>query len=257
MLTDNDKRLCQVALAHVILRSAAAKEARLEEPVVSRQAIAEALCDHRRDFQASTETILYRDLEHLATLPITGSIQLNRHLEAVTDRALREGRLGPKQLSTWIQLHGWDLVVASCDWPTSEKHDRLKCGLDLFVILSRVHRLALELVDPMESGRLCRLVASCKLLLDALRIVLLEFSLKHTDLAGDASPRSLTNSITAADFSSSSSASKSERVAISEMLARLLEDFEHVPLARAFLLVLAEEALHVLSKTKKNIPPTI
>mmetsp|Transcript_3762 Transcript_3762/g.11638 ORF Transcript_3762/g.11638 Transcript_3762/m.11638 type:complete len:121 (+) Transcript_3762:497-859(+) len=81
-------------------------------------------------------------------------------------------------------------------------------------------RLALELVDAVRDRR-CRLVARCKPVLDALGAV-------------------------AATLATDQRQTRDDGLALAEMLARLVLDFEHAPLAHAHLVLLSERILPFL-----------
>lgn len=108
-LSEDEKRVCQIALATTILRSAAEAHQPSDDGAdsfsLSRHAVAEAICRWRESsnlpehlFHADSLSILREDkhcarredaftgeLEQLGTLPIIGSIQLKRYFHQVPD----------------------------------------------------------------------------------------------------------------------------------------------------------------------------
>lgn len=211
LLTQEEQALVQVGLAHAILRSV---EAPKDDEVLSPRAIAETMCQWRTSHSS------LRDLDLLTTLPIMASPVLKQRLFDVVQP------LSSEKLATWVKVRGWHALQTP----------QLDLCLDVFVLAARVHRapvlcglfslasrLALDLVDPPDNASLCRLTAQAKQVLDAFRIVLLDFVLSAT------------------------TRHRADDVALAEMLARLIHDFHHVPLAHAYLLVLAEQALSLLS----------
>lgn len=224
LLTQEEQALVQVGLAHAILRSVEAPKQ--DDGRLSPRAIAETMCLWRTSHSS------LRDLDLLTELPIMASPVLKQRLFDVVRP------LAPEKLATWIKVRGWDALQT----------ENLELCLDVFVLAARVHRapvlcglfslasrLALELVDPPDNASLCRMTANAKTVLDTFRIVLLDFVLSATRHRAD-------------DVRLVPASRYASQVALAEMLARLIHDFDHVPLAHTYLLVLAEQALSLLSK---------
>ena len=112
----------------------------------------------------------------------------------------------------------------------------IACGL--FGLASR---FALELVDPpADPANLCRLVARSKPVLDAFGTVVAQITLSLRRNCATASNTFLLTAAREHHYSQ-------DATALAEMLARLVLDFEHVPLAHAHLVLLSEQVLPFLT----------
>lgn len=263
-LTDDEKRLCKVALAHAILRSKTPSTLETSDAQIGEKLAA---------WRPLPKKDTLRELEAMAGLPLSESPALQARFVVVAQDARQE--VPPDAIATWIPVRGWHLLDHGTD-------DVFRNTMNSLEVLARIHpffgppvlcglhalasRLALDLVDRNDG--LIRLIARAKPLLDTFASVVTYMALSMTSKMP--SP-STTTRITATkkkkkkikkkktDHHSPDASSpvvvkkhpitarSDDALALAEMLARLVLDFEHVPLAHAHLVLLSEQVLPLLT----------
>mmetsp|Transcript_3276 Transcript_3276/g.4544 ORF Transcript_3276/g.4544 Transcript_3276/m.4544 type:complete len:295 (+) Transcript_3276:50-934(+) len=250
-LTDEEKRLCKVSLAHAILRCSDAasheeKDYTQNEPKQHYnvpKAIAAWREAYPRPILNSKPISIMSELEALACLPMDSGVLRTRFFHLVRS-SINEATLTQQSFTTWIPVRGWELITSSQSDDTALVRtmdalrllSRMKSTVPLApAVLCGLHtlasRIALELVDASSNEQIYVLIGRSKAVLDTFADVILLMAIEFRGATRQASQTK----------------EHLDAVALSEMLARLVLDFEHVPLVHAYLVLLSEQILPLIT----------